>query len=229
MHPCCEGFRSYNTLSPRQDGRHFPDDISKFNYLNENVQISINISLKFAPKGPTNNIQELVQVKAWHRPGDKPLSEPMEISLLTHICVTRHQWLEQQTTSIIDLTQNYRINQRILHVLASAKPDSPLSMNVCSCNRCIYKIREEVFPRFFRWYVSHWSFIVWNRLLIRLHFPWQIAWGIHVQKRELMATNRWNLGIDKWFHPTPYNGWNYLSMPGLQLIHVSKRPLQLKW
>ena len=96
----------------------------------------------------------------------------------------RHRGLEQQTTSIIDLTQNYRINPRILHVLASAKPDSPLSMNVCSCNRCIYKIREEVFPRFFRWCVSHWSFIVWNRLLIRLHFPWQITWGIHVQKKR---------------------------------------------
>ena len=28
---------------------------------------------------------------AWRRPGDKPLSEPMLISLLTHICVTRPQ------------------------------------------------------------------------------------------------------------------------------------------
>ena len=30
---------------------------------------------------------------AWRRPGDKPLSEPMMVSLLTHICVTRHQWV----------------------------------------------------------------------------------------------------------------------------------------
>ena len=28
---------------------------------------------------------------AWRRPGDKPLSEPMVVSLLTHICVTRPQ------------------------------------------------------------------------------------------------------------------------------------------
>ena len=30
---------------------------------------------------------------AWRRPGDKPLSEPTMESLLTHICVTRPQWV----------------------------------------------------------------------------------------------------------------------------------------
>ena len=30
---------------------------------------------------------------AWRRPGDKPLSEPMMASLLTHICITRPQWV----------------------------------------------------------------------------------------------------------------------------------------
>ena len=29
----------------------------------------------------------------WRRPGDKPLSEPMMVCLLTHICVTRPQWV----------------------------------------------------------------------------------------------------------------------------------------
>ena len=31
---------------------------------------------------------------AWHRPGDKPLSEPMMVSLRMHICVTWPQWLK---------------------------------------------------------------------------------------------------------------------------------------
>ena len=31
---------------------------------------------------------------AWRRPGDKPLSELMMVSLLTHICVTRPQWVK---------------------------------------------------------------------------------------------------------------------------------------
>ena len=90
-----------NTLRPRQHGRHFADDTFKRIFLNENVGISIKISLKFVHKGPINNIPALVQIMAWRRPGDKPLSEPMEGSLLTHICVTRPQWVN----SMIDRDQ----------------------------------------------------------------------------------------------------------------------------
>ena len=32
---------------------------------------------------------------AWRRSGDKPLSEPMMVRLLTHICITRPQWVNQ--------------------------------------------------------------------------------------------------------------------------------------
>ena len=31
----------------------------------------------------------------WRRPGDKPLSEPMMVCLLTHICVTWPQWVNR--------------------------------------------------------------------------------------------------------------------------------------
>ena len=81
----------FNTLRPRQNGRHFADDIFKYIFLNENVWIPIKISLKFVPKGRINNIPALVLKIAWRRPGDKPLSEPMMVSLPTHICVTRPQ------------------------------------------------------------------------------------------------------------------------------------------
>ena len=43
------------------------DDTFKWIFLNENVIISIKISLKFIPKGPVNNIQALVQIMAWRR------------------------------------------------------------------------------------------------------------------------------------------------------------------
>ena len=49
-----------NTLRPRQNGRHFADDILKSILLNENVCIPIEISLKFVPKGPIDNIPALV-------------------------------------------------------------------------------------------------------------------------------------------------------------------------
>ena len=84
---------SFNTLRPRQGGRHFPDGIFKWIFLNENVWIAIKISLKFVPRGPISNIPALVQITAWRRPGDKPLSEPMMVSLLTHICFARPQWV----------------------------------------------------------------------------------------------------------------------------------------
>ena len=84
---------SFNTLRPTQNGRHFADDTFNRIVVNENVTISIKFSLKFVPKGQINNISALVQIMAWRRPGDKPLSEPVMVSLLTHICVTRPQWV----------------------------------------------------------------------------------------------------------------------------------------
>ena len=78
-----------NILRPRQNGRRFADDTFKRMLLNENVRASIKISLKFVPKGSINNNPALVQIMAWRRSGGKPLSEPMMVSLLTHICVAR--------------------------------------------------------------------------------------------------------------------------------------------
>ena len=66
-----------NTWRTRQNRCHFPDDVFKCNFLNENVWIPITISLKFVPKGTINNIPALFQIMASRRTGDKPLSEPM--------------------------------------------------------------------------------------------------------------------------------------------------------
>ena len=91
------GSGAFNPLRPIQNGRHFSDDTLNRIFLNENVGISIKISLKFARKGPINNIPALVQIMAWCRADDKPLSEPMMVSLLTHICATRPQWVNRDT------------------------------------------------------------------------------------------------------------------------------------
>ena len=84
---------AFNTLRLRQNGRHFADDTFKRIFLNENIRIWIKISLKFVPKVLINNIPVLVQIMAWRRSGDKPLSEPMMVSFPTHICLTRPQWV----------------------------------------------------------------------------------------------------------------------------------------
>ena len=72
-------FECLNSLRPRRNRRHFADDIFNRIFLNENAWIPIKISLKFVPKGPINDIPALVQIMAWHRPGAKPLSEPMMV------------------------------------------------------------------------------------------------------------------------------------------------------
>ena len=80
-----------NTFRPRQNGRHFPYDIFKRIFWNENVWILIKNSLTYVPKGPINNNPALLQIMAWRQTviwtyfglfsiawlGAKPLSEPI--------------------------------------------------------------------------------------------------------------------------------------------------------
>ena len=72
-------------------GAIFADGTFKWFFLNENIWIWIEFSLRFVPNGPVNTIQALVQIMAWRRPGAKPWFEPMMVRLLTHIGVTRPQ------------------------------------------------------------------------------------------------------------------------------------------
>ena len=97
----CPLFHHALTHEAETNGRHFPDDIFKCIFLNENVWIAMKISLKFVLKGPINNNPALVQIMAWRRPGDKPLSEPRMESLLAHICVTRPQWVNPRHAEFI--------------------------------------------------------------------------------------------------------------------------------
>ena len=82
------------TLRTKQNGHQFPDNIFKCIFLNENIWNLIKISLKFVPKVPVNNIPALVKIMAWHRQGDKPLSEPMMVSLLMDTCSSQPQWVK---------------------------------------------------------------------------------------------------------------------------------------
>ena len=91
---CIGQTNNLNTLRPRQNGRRFADDTFKRILLNENARILIKISPRFVPKGPISNNPALFQIMAWRRPGDKPLSDPMVVWSLTHICVTPPQWVQ---------------------------------------------------------------------------------------------------------------------------------------
>ena len=83
-----------NTLRLRQNVCSFTDDIFKCIFFNENVLILIKILLKFVFQFGINNIPSLLQIMIWHQPGDKPLSEPMMVSLLVQI-MAQPQWINQ--------------------------------------------------------------------------------------------------------------------------------------
>ena len=105
-----------NTLRSRQNGFRFPDDIFKCIFWNENIGISIKISLKFVPNGLINNRPSLVQVMAWRRPGDKPLSEQIMVNSSTHICVTRPQWAITIINKYIgNKCMNYLFQKDLIH------------------------------------------------------------------------------------------------------------------
>ena len=124
-----------NTLKPRQNGHHFPGDIFKCIFLNENVWIWILLSLKFVSKGPINNIPALVQIMAWHLPSDNPLSEPMLVILLMHICVTWPQWVNRHWGNhIFDIKQG--LTQTVAQVCLDACQvhiitQTPVSSSCC--------------------------------------------------------------------------------------------------
>ena len=90
-----------NTSRPRQNCRHFADDIFKCIFLNVNVCVSLKISLDFVPEVRIDNIPELVR-----RPGDTSLSEPMMANFLTHIYITRPQWVNSRNADLFSRNLN---------------------------------------------------------------------------------------------------------------------------
>ena len=75
-------------------------------------------------RGPINNIPALVQIMAWRQSDDKPVSEPMMVSLLMHMSITRPQWVNKPglNNSILrnklDVTNvSFGLVQRSMHWL----------------------------------------------------------------------------------------------------------------
>ena len=112
-------------------------------------------SLKFVPKGPINNYPSLVQIMAWRRSGDKPLSEPMMVSLLTHICVTRPQWV----IVVYKLCQRF-VSASVI-IISNTKPSLLIYSRL--------KIHLWISP-------IYWNTLVFFRISQRLDHYWQMAY-----------------------------------------------------
>ena len=149
-----EAITGTTTLRPRQNGRHFPDDIFKWIFVNEIIWISIKISLRFVPRGRINNIPALVQIMAWRRPGDKPLSEPMMVSSLTHKCVTRPQWVNMRPRKMVAISQT-----TFWSAFSSTKMCEFRLNFYCSLFPCV---QLTVFQHGFSHYLNQWWLVYWR-------------------------------------------------------------------
>ena len=83
-----------NMLRTKKNCHHFADDNFKCIFMNGMYECR----LKCHWFCWINNITALVHIMTWRRSGDKPLSEPMMVSLLTHICVIWPQWSDGSWT-----------------------------------------------------------------------------------------------------------------------------------
>ena len=107
-------------------------------FLNVNVSISINISRNFILNVQINNILVLVQIRAWHRPGDKPLSEPLMDSLLAHLCVTQPQWVKDWMMEYIHRKKTLQWRHNDHDAVLNQQPHG------CLLNRLFRRIKENI-------------------------------------------------------------------------------------
>ena len=84
-----------NTLRPRQNGRNFADDIFKFTSWMKMYWFR----LIFPEVCSQWSIQQYSSIGSDNglAPTRRPLSKPMMIILLTHICITWPQWVQRKS------------------------------------------------------------------------------------------------------------------------------------
>ena len=110
----------------------------------------LRFQMKFVPEVRISKIPALVQIMAWRRPRDKPLSEPMMVNLLTHICVTRPQWvnISSQCLQLAPQQWSYCFHRSSAHLHSEVQVCSNINhftvalrettMNIAMMQRCNY-------------------------------------------------------------------------------------------
>ena len=112
-----------NTLRPRQNGRHFADDFFKCIFLYENVWFSINISLKFFPKGP-------IKIFRWCHGADQATSHYLNQWWLVY-------WRIYTSRGLNELTHRPMRNVVLVLEYVIFKPVSILDILSISCSQVI--------------------------------------------------------------------------------------------
>ena len=79
----------------------------------------------------------LVQIMAWRRSGDKPLSEPMIVRLPTHICTTRPQWVTTLTSGFVAIIPDVYFSNSLYRLILNRMVAWALAVKLLSdeCHR----------------------------------------------------------------------------------------------
>ena len=102
---------------------------------------------------------------AWCRPVDKPLSEPTMVNLLTHICVTRPQWINSSWPS--DVTWYLWAGPSLFQIMAAASSAPNHYLNQC-CRLMNQTRRNKI-----HWNYNHNIRISFQENANRPQPPWQ--------------------------------------------------------
>ena len=106
---------------------------------------------------------------AWRRPGDKPLSEPMMVNLLTHVCVTRPQCVKTWSFSPSILTKYRWYTAR-----EGRRTDFYLTPEIFSYSKCgIWLSTQKCLilnVSSHKWF-SHFWIVLPSSLLLKLIIP----------------------------------------------------------
>ena len=103
------------TLELRQNGHRFADNIFKLNFLWWKLFLFIQIWQKFNPQGSINNNPSLVQVMAWHWPGDKPMMASSNESI-SYVGLWKYmQWYMDHWKYIRNNKWNYMCTKQALN------------------------------------------------------------------------------------------------------------------
>ena len=113
---CC------STLRLGQEGRHFTDNILKCIFLNEMYEFPLKFHWGLFLRVQLTILQRIM---SWSRPGDKPLSESLIGRLVTHICVTRPQWVNVKTGKSQALLVNHCAKLTAQLLFLSTDDNSP--------------------------------------------------------------------------------------------------------
>ena len=92
----------------------------------------------------------LIQIMAWCRPQDNPLSKPMMVRSPRHICVTRPEWINSH------LSHEGQWHPLMTVILVKTGWGSSQAITWNNIDLSLVRLSDNYLEQFHEWYVSHW-------------------------------------------------------------------------